>query len=537
MSYQVTDIGIGAEIWSGDSSFLSSDGNIPDLNIADDDFLIEFTIKFIALPSNYGEADHIFSLANPSYDRRSYFLDLIQSGGDFYLRFQLFTDGTAGSVVVCQKSFSDSELETGVWYDFALRRDGSSLYFYLDGAQIGGAETIGSVSAYENTDDPFYIGCYSGTWSLADFQVDEFRISIGTSRSAAWVKATHAGFRDDLITFGEEESLSIPDEITVPVSQEILSLFTLPQLQIAIPTIQESLSLSEGTFYGNFSAVPAIQENLEMSLDGQMQALVPSIQENIQLSALAIHLQLQISLPNIHEVLSLNLRPQISIEIPYMQEILYFDTSPQLQIQLPMAVLSELFSMPTIWDGDAWKKWIDINNDKITKLYYCVLTGDPDGMSDLEIPMSSWQARRKSGDPTFLSVVTPGIDLVGDIADRENGSIDIYLAYLVSGVEYFREVICSVEFESIRVDEGGDNQSTTIQGHKTERFTGKRVAAENVIYYSADNGNTRLRCASAALYLNPGDTVIWGGLEVYADQVVYSVSNAQTTMEIQGGDV
>lgn len=57
--------------------------------------------------------------------------------------------------------------------------------------------------------------------------------------------------------------------------------------------------------------------------------------------------------------------------------------------------------------------------------YYLTVTGAADGLDDIEIPMSSFQARRRSGEPTYLSVVIPGLDHAEAIAARSNGTIRV----------------------------------------------------------------------------------------------------------------
>jgi len=184
----------------------------------------------------------------------------------------------------------------------------------------------------------------------------------------------------------------------------------------------------------------------------------------------------------------------------------------------------------TIWNGAAWTAWIAANGDKVSRLYYFTLTGAADGTTDVIIPISSWQARRKSGDPTFLSVVIPYLSTYqGYIEDRPNGTMKIAMAYEIAGVEQYRETVCQADLDEsgdgsgVRIDKGGNSQSITLTGHKTESFTPKTIDLRDVIYESVAGGDCRYRCGSCDMYLNPGDTARYGSNEITVEQIVLIV--------------
>ena len=198
----------------------------------------------------------------------------------------------------------------------------------------------------------------------------------------------------------------------------------------------------------------------------------------------------------------------------------------------------------TIWDGAAWNKWIAAHNKEITRFYYCTFTGAADGETDLVLPMKSWQARRRSAEPTFLSIVTPYTAARKAAIDaRLNGTIQVGMAYVINGVEYYREIICRADLDEdgdgsgIRVDRGGRNQSITLTGHKTESFTWKSLDLQNVIYESEDGGYLRYRCSTPDLYLNPGDTAMYGANEFTVDQLVLIVGIDEGGRVYQSMDV
>ena len=98
-------------------------------------------------------------------------------------------------------------LSAATWYHVVGTYDGENLRIYLNGEIDGTTPQTGNI---DSTTDPVRIG-----WAIADFFgfdgiIDEVRIS-SIVRSAAWVKATYETGRDNLLTWGSEETF-----VTVP---------------------------------------------------------------------------------------------------------------------------------------------------------------------------------------------------------------------------------------------------------------------------------------------------------------------------------
>jgi hypothetical protein len=167
-----------------------------------------------------------------------------------------------------------------------------------------------------------------------------------------------------------------------------------------------------------------------------------------------------------------------------------------------------------------------------TLLYFFTLTGAPDGLSDIVIPMESFQARHRSGDPTYLSVVIPGLDYASAIAARPNGEMIIHMSKAMGGVIYHTEEIIRVELETIRTDEGSINESITLDGHKTTTYTAKTVTLEGGSYHSVNDGKKLYRCATPNIYLRPGDTATYDGDSFTVGLITYYVSVDQQSMEV-----
>lgn len=226
---------------------------------------------------------------------------------------------------------------------------------------------------------------------------------------------------------------------------------------------------------------------------------------------------------------------KITLPLPSIDSVSAILAPPIFQLPIPSIDSVSVFNLVKIWDGAAWKAWVDAYGSKCTKLYYCTLTGSADSQTDLTIPMSSFQARRKSAAPTFLAVVTPGTSLETEIGLRPNGTLEIEMAYVLNGVEEYRETIFTADLDSdgVRIDEGGRNQSITLTGHKTETFIGKVTWLNDVMYKRDDGGDLAFRCASPDLYLNPGDTAKYGSDSFTVNQVVLSISPEYSTTDIE----
>jgi len=145
-------------------------------------------------------------------------------------------------------------------------------------------------------------------------------------------------------------------------------------------------------------------------------------------------------------------------------------------------------------------------------IFYLILTGADDGLDDVYLPMSSFQARMRDGEPSYISCVIPdSLTYEADITSRSNGDIIIQKGYkLVDGTVYMEE-IARVDFESIQIDRGARNDSATISGHRTVSSTApKERAVSGVSFYGMKTDGKRRIRAEMDLFLRCGDTCIYG---------------------------
>jgi len=168
--------------------------------------------------------------------------------------------------------------------------------------------------------------------------------------------------------------------------------------------------------------------------------------------------------------------------------------------------------------------------------YVCYLTPSvASGLSRLTIPMSSFQGRFSSGDPSYLSVVTPGFSQSSDITNRvdeeDPPELSVYMVKTYADGNQISELIMVVDLEDVRIDQGAVNQSITLEGHRTNTYTAKSVTLSGASYKNLEDGSLRYRC-SPDLYLRPGDTVTVNGDTFTANYISMAMSVDSQTMEV-----
>lgn len=179
-----------------------------------------------------------------------------------------------------------------------------------------------------------------------------------------------------------------------------------------------------------------------------------------------------------------------------------------------------------------WSEFLRENQDKYVIKYFCTLTGEADDTTDVVLPISQFQARKRDGEATYLSVVVPSHDNAQEVSDRANGQIIIEMAYFVGDTEQLREEILRVDLENIRTDEGPIRRSITLTGHRTETYGGQITTLTDANYKYVSEGVRRYRFAVADPWLNPGDTVRVGDDEFRAGYITYIISERFRQMEV-----
>jgi hypothetical protein len=168
-------------------------------------------------------------------------------------------------------------------------------------------------------------------------------------------------------------------------------------------------------------------------------------------------------------------------------------------------------------------------------VYRCYLTGDKESppITDLELPMASFQSRRRNGEQTYLSVIIPNpTPYIDGINARINGDIVIYSGFAVGDTETITELL-RVNFGNFRYDLGARSGSAQLIGHKQVTYTSPKTRAlSGVSYQSVTDGVIRVRC-EPDMWLNPGDTADINGNTFVVDSLAYFVKPTLATMEVQ----
>jgi hypothetical protein len=146
------------------------------------------------------------------------------------------------------------------------------------------------------------------------------------------------------------------------------------------------------------------------------------------------------------------------------------------------------------------------------KIFLCILTGEGDGLDDLTIPIESFTATVRDGDPSYLSCKIPnGSAYESDILARPAGDIVIRFGLrLDDGTEQTEEIV-RVNYEAMQIERSGILDVLIMTGHKTTT-TGqsKEWTVGGVSYVGLDiEGKHRIR-AEIDWFLRPGDICTYG---------------------------
>ena len=178
-------------------------------------------------------------------------------------------------------------------------------------------------------------------------------------------------------------------------------------------------------------------------------------------------------------------------------------------------------------------EWRPARELVVSKVFILELTGDADGLTDLEIPTPSIQIRRRNGRPTVVQVSFPDDGVLEEIEARSNGDMVISQGgILANGLRQLIE-ITRVDLDDIRQDEGGRNSSITLTGRRTiSNDDPRRVELQEVTYRSVRQGKRRYR-TEVDPWIRPGDTVQVGEEEIEVGSMTYTIGVGRERMELQ----
>lgn len=173
-------------------------------------------------------------------------------------------------------------------------------------------------------------------------------------------------------------------------------------------------------------------------------------------------------------------------------------------------------------DPSGWSTFISSIKHKVAYRYYFTLTGDADGVDDVEIPISSMQARYNQGNPTYFEVNIPYTSTHADyITDRPNGEMVVSQAFFVSGEELVSLEFIVVDFENVNITVG---DSITLSGHRTMVFTPQEMTLTGDVFHSTKDGKHTFKFADIDNYLRPGDSLTVGDDTITVGSIIYTIS-------------
>ncbi len=167
-------------------------------------------------------------------------------------------------------------------------------------------------------------------------------------------------------------------------------------------------------------------------------------------------------------------------------------------------------------------------------VFTCTLTGDGDGVDDLELPISSFQSRMRDEDPSYLACSIPNsVDYEAEILARTNGDIVVRKGYRLQDGTLNMEEIARVDYEALQLHRGARSDTAIISGHRTTTATAvKYRTLTGVSYYGLqDDGKRRIR-AELDLFLRPGDIAVYGDESIEVGMISCAVNPTLAIMEV-----
>ncbi len=167
------------------------------------------------------------------------------------------------------------------------------------------------------------------------------------------------------------------------------------------------------------------------------------------------------------------------------------------------------------------------------QIFICTLTGDADGLPDLEIPVSTISGTIRSGSDSYLTVSFDGNRFDGGIADRPGGDIriDVAAVDLVEIVDVAE--LLTVNLENIDLYDTAKKITRVLTGHKQETYGPKNVdiSGSAIRERNTVGGKLKIRKSIDAI-IKPGDTVIMPDISFLVGRVSFVCNEKNNYMDI-----
>lgn len=182
-----------------------------------------------------------------------------------------------------------------------------------------------------------------------------------------------------------------------------------------------------------------------------------------------------------------------------------------------------------------FQDWLSrIDPVQVQELYLLTITGDADGLDDLVVKISNWQATNQAGArSSYVQAVIPAAsDVLEGIEARQNGDLVISKGYKFSdGTTKASEILRS-NFDNFRYDRGARRFTVTVSGFlrgKVEQSATRKLTGIRSI--NVTNGKRRTRC-DIDMFLQPGMTVEALDETFKADYINYYVAENDKFCEV-----
>jgi len=175
--------------------------------------------------------------------------------------------------------------------------------------------------------------------------------------------------------------------------------------------------------------------------------------------------------------------------------------------------------------------------------YKLVLTGINDGLSDFTCSISSFQVRIYKDTLGFLSMVIPGLDYVTDIANRDNGEIELWMYYTekkTPEIIIYQERIIATQLDNIDIYKGSKNKSLVLYGYESDAQKAARITTVKTISIddswirntSTVQGLTIARLVKPHPTLTAGDTIDIDSSSFIVRLLTWTKSESNQTIQI-----
>jgi hypothetical protein len=225
-------------------------------------------------------------------------------------------------------------------------------------------------------------------------------------------------------------------------------------------------------------------------------------------------------------------------------------SAPTVAVSLSSLTLTLAAGESWPWQAPAssWS-WRLAPNRPRQEIHICVLTGGHVSLPDLELPISSWQARLRNGDPTYVSAIVPNALAYADaITARTGGQLKVYKGYQFIDLQggRFLALVAETTLNSIRHDTGPRSSSVTLVGYANiTNATPKTFVYDTLTYKSLQADGKRrwrtglkLNIAEAmagdtwTFIARPGDTVTHQGESMVVGFISLAVSDTFELVEL-----